>query len=86
MGETELLETELLRRFRSRCGDGELLIGSSISQYAAGLRSALGRLGLGLFGITPNSARAGFATDAVVSRMSFSVLKLAGRWASDSFF
>ena len=80
----EEMEVELLRRLKQSTADEDLVVGMSTQQYAAALRRALVRLGLEDLGITPHSARAGYATDAGVARKPFRDLKLEGRWASDT--
>lgn len=82
---TEELELELLRRLKAACPtDDTLLLGLTTAKYAAAIQRACLRLGIAHIGITAHSARAGFATDAVVRREKFSDIKQQGRWASDT--
>ena len=78
------MELELLRRLKQSTADEDLVVGLSTQQYAAALRRALVRFDLEHFGITPHSARAGYATNAVVARKPFRDLNLEGRWALDT--
>lgn len=58
------------------------IIYGDTGKYSRALHRALVRLGLDHLGLTPHSARAGFATDGIVRRIPFQQLKAEGRWAS----
>ena len=84
IGTDEQLELALLRKLKAMTSDEELMFGGDPGNLSRALSRALQRLGLESLGVTPHSARAGFATDGIVNKIPFQQLKIEGRWQSDS--
>ena len=60
------------------------LVPYSIDTYRRVLKKASAVLGLGGVGWTPHSARAGFASEARASGLTFTEIREIGRWTADS--
>ena len=73
----------LLRRIRDSSAIDQLLIGVSIDAYRRHIRLTESLVGIKI-GWGPHSPRAGFATDAIASRVPFTDVQEIGRWASAS--
>ena len=84
VGQDDQMELALLRELKAMASDDEFMFGGDTGNLARALALALKRLGLDTLGITPHSARAGFATDSIVRRIPCQQFKVEGRWQGDS--
>ena len=73
----------LLRWLKHRVADDHQVIPENYDQYRRAIKSMEEKIGLPM-GLTPHSARAGYASDRMAEGWSFVEIREGGRWVADS--